>query len=596
MFAYASAFNSNISGWDVSSVTDMSSMFIEATSFDQDISSWNVSSVTNMSSMFYAATSFNQNLNDWNISSVTNMSSMFYNALAFNQPLYKWAIGNPNQTVTNMNSMFVVNNGATASFNQDISNWNIQYITSNDQLNMFLRANQLNANFKPYPLYNPQTNPSLTNANIQYTVLNYIKAPFLYRQIGLWDTSGVTDMSGLFMNQGTFNEDINGWNVSNVTNFAQMFEGATSFNQDLYSWNLQGKNYTDMFAGATHMTSNYQPYPLTQPITPSGITNNGYLHDLVNDAVLRPLRYNPLNNWDISAVTDLSYVCSNVNFNFDISGWKVSQVTNMFCMFQNCYIFNQNINGWDVGNVTNMQYMFDGASSFNSPLSNWNINKVTYMTAMFRYATTFNQNISNWHIQGKNYDDMFTGAGAMTQSNQPYPLSGSIVPTSPVAPSLNDSNIKQVVRQYLAGEGHYTNISGWDVSSVTNMSGLFEGLNFNEDISGWDVTNVTDMSSMFANATSFNQPLSAWYDNLSLLTNASSMFEGATSFNQEINIWGLGNVLYHRTDVDVSYMFYNAHSFNQPLTLWDLNTITSVNIFIGSGISVENLPPGSSLT
>ena len=41
-------------------------------------------------------------------------------------------------------------------------------------------------------------------------------------------------------------------------------------------------------------------------------------------------------------------------------------------------------------------------------------------------------------------------------------------------------------------------IGNWDVSNVTNMSGMFEGAkSFNQDISNWDVSNVTNMISMF---------------------------------------------------------------------------------------------------
>jgi surface protein len=43
MFYGAHAFNQDISGWDVSKVTDMSSMFYNAAKFDQDISNWDVS-------------------------------------------------------------------------------------------------------------------------------------------------------------------------------------------------------------------------------------------------------------------------------------------------------------------------------------------------------------------------------------------------------------------------------------------------------------------------------------------------------------------------------------------------------------------------
>ena len=44
----------------------------------------------------------------------------------------------------------------------------------------------------------------------------------------------------------------------------------------------------------------------------------------------------------------------------------------------------------------------------------------------------------------------------------------------------------------------YGPISGWDVSLVTDMSELFQGLTtFNEDVSRWNTSGVTDMSFMF---------------------------------------------------------------------------------------------------
>ena len=53
-------FNTDISKWDVSRVTDMMRMFTGTTSFNGDISKWDVSRVTNMNGMFFGATSFNQ--------------------------------------------------------------------------------------------------------------------------------------------------------------------------------------------------------------------------------------------------------------------------------------------------------------------------------------------------------------------------------------------------------------------------------------------------------------------------------------------------------------------------------------------------------
>ena len=76
----------DISQWDVSNVTNMSSLFhvSGADSFNQPLNKWNVSKVTNMSEMFNSAISFNQPLNKWNVSKVTDMGGMFYGANSFN--------------------------------------------------------------------------------------------------------------------------------------------------------------------------------------------------------------------------------------------------------------------------------------------------------------------------------------------------------------------------------------------------------------------------------------------------------------------------------------------------------------------------------
>jgi surface protein len=48
-----------ISTWDVSTVTDMTSLFSSKGTFNADISDWDVSSVTSMKGLFHYATAFN---------------------------------------------------------------------------------------------------------------------------------------------------------------------------------------------------------------------------------------------------------------------------------------------------------------------------------------------------------------------------------------------------------------------------------------------------------------------------------------------------------------------------------------------------------
>ena len=88
----------NISGWDVSNVTDMSWLFNDSqlswlcndSQFKGDISKWDVSDVTDMKRMFNWS-QFTADISKWNVSNVTDMSMMFHNS-AFTGDISKWTM------------------------------------------------------------------------------------------------------------------------------------------------------------------------------------------------------------------------------------------------------------------------------------------------------------------------------------------------------------------------------------------------------------------------------------------------------------------------------------------------------------------------
>jgi surface protein len=198
-FRECTNFNSNISGWDTSNVTDMREMFNTASSFNNGFSAgigntlaWNTSLVISLESCFQNCTNFNSDISGWNTSKVATMFNMFNNTSKFNQYIGNWNTS----SVANMSNMFVnavvFNNGETTNTGSNPLNWNTSSVTT--MLGMFNNTPKFN----------------------QY--------------IGNWDTSKVTTMSNMFINASIFNQNIGNWDTYIVTNINSIFQATTLFN------------------------------------------------------------------------------------------------------------------------------------------------------------------------------------------------------------------------------------------------------------------------------------------------------------------------------------------------------------------------------
>ena len=115
---YASTFNEDLSGWDMSNAVTMFRMFSSATQFiGMGLSAWDVSKVKNFSYAFSSASIFNGNISAWNTSSAVTMEAMFLDAVDFRgDGLGEWDVS----SVKTMKEMF---NGAT-NFIGNVSKWN----------------------------------------------------------------------------------------------------------------------------------------------------------------------------------------------------------------------------------------------------------------------------------------------------------------------------------------------------------------------------------------------------------------------------------------------------------------------------------------
>jgi surface protein len=108
----------------------------------------------------------------------------------------------------------------------------------------------------------------------------------------------------------------------------------------------------------------------------------------------------PVSNWDVSNVTDMSYLFSFTPFNQSLSTWNTTHVTSILGMFDNATAFNQPVANFNVSHVTNFSSVFHNASSFNQPLNSWDTSLSNSFSGTFQGATAFNQPLNNWVTSG----------------------------------------------------------------------------------------------------------------------------------------------------------------------------------------------------
>ena len=224
--AAAAIIYGHISSWDVSDVTNMSSLFEEASDFNGDISAWDVSNVTDMSYLFWNCHNFNGDISTWDVSNVTNMSYMFRKCFNFNGDISSWDVSSAN----NLSGLFE----EASSFNRDISLWNVSNVT--DMSHLFNGAVSFNGDISAW---------DVSNVNTMFQTFRL--ASSFNGDISSWDVSSVGSMRLMFWGCPIFNSDISDWDVSSVWTMYRMFN-APSFDRDISSWDVSSVTHmTDIF-------------------------------------------------------------------------------------------------------------------------------------------------------------------------------------------------------------------------------------------------------------------------------------------------------------------------------------------------------------
>lgn len=195
----------------------------------------------------------------------------------------------------------------------------------------------------------------------------------------LFDTSHVTDMSGMFCYSNALTSlNVSNWDVSQVKDMSNMFAECSALTSlDVSKWN-------------TGNVENLQSMFLVD-------------HDAWYSSSLTFL---DVSNWDVSHVTNMSSVFDGLDKlkSLDVSKWNTSNVTTMNWMFDKLSSVNKlDVSNWDTSNVTEMLGTFSGVKLNTIDVSKWNTKKVQTTRYMFSNNPNLtNLNLASWDMSNIN--------------------------------------------------------------------------------------------------------------------------------------------------------------------------------------------------
>ena len=575
----------DISNWDTSNVTDMNHMFHNCGNLTWlDVSRWDTSNVEDMSSMFWYCNKLESlDLSKRNTSKVTSLNSMFSycNSLTW-LDLSSFNTSN----VTNMNAMF---NGCSNLKTIYTSSWfktdgipesNSNNIFSNNIKLVWWNGTKFNENIvnKTYAkadTYSQSWYFTDKNTDIRINFLTY-------SGVGIYDTVYESQLVQYWEQaiQPATNPQKE-WTIfkrwidnkgaeynfdSEITEYTEIYADFSSGGVAMLLPGIQFVKIIKELAWQTGVNNEYwdnttinQIIQWTWNSIPSWVTTwiisipysdseiiawfTWWILYYYTDAeiiymnpdssymfyYMKWLTWLDLNNRNASKVTNMSYMfyyCDNIS-RLDLNSWDVSSVTTMKSMFNGCSSLTWlDLSNWNTNKVANISYMFYNCSKLeNLDLSNWNTNKVTNINFIFYNCNKLNQLYLSWwnfsNLSLSSYNPFYYS------TIKRLDLSNATFSWSMYDVFYNMTNLEEI------------NLSGADMSNVTNMSYMFYNCSNLVDIKWldtWDTSNVTNMQDMFYNESSLTSlDLSSW--DTSNVTDMSYMFNGCSNLT-ELNLDG----------------------------------------------------------
>ena len=376
----------------------------------------------------------------------------------------------------------------------DVSKWKTSVVT--DMSSMFYRFARNSTDINAVPDVSNWDTSSVTDMSYMFNDFAYWSTDLnAVPDVSNWDTSSVTDMSYMFDHYGytslTVVPDVSKWDTSSVKNMTSMFAyyGRSSneliFTLDLSDWDITSLvEATEMF---DRTGENALAWSVTIPAKTGEKDNDATHWYLANDrfyikpdtgrAFSFPKSFKAVYDEDTDTLTfyyddedhsDEGTVFDNLPTDADSAddwGYNSIRGSVKFVVIDSSLT---NFKG-----LTSTAHMFADMNNANSItgaeyLNTSRVTDMSYMFYSYGYYGCITPDVSKWNTRNvKSISSMFAGAS---------------FESAPDVSAWNTASMEDVSNAFAnfgmfgSSEDFSLDLSGWDISHVTNGDGMFSGL------------------------------------------------------------------------------------------------------------------------
>ena len=610
MFWGAAAFNGNVSGWNVSSVDNMNRMFFNARAFNGNVSGWNVSGVTDMTGMFYNAAAFNADLSGWNVSRVTDMTGMFQGATLFRQNLGTWFVvpadtlydnSEASLNVTTISAQNPYLDGRTFTYGigggHDFDSFNMTGSTLMLKSAPSAPAYKVNVtavgsifgtnNHRILDItvdgVDPNVNPVLDDIAPQ-SVAELVRLEF---NATATDTDTLVfslvdpypDGASIGGNTGTFAWTPGEAQDGNHTVTVRVSDGRGGEHSRDVQIEVREVNLPPELAVATaHEATELEPLEFNATATdPDTVGAEQTPNDLTFSLDGEP---------DGAAINSTTGAFSWTP-GADQNGTHTMDVRVSDGIYTDSEAVTVTVADSGPGSLPQGAFVTTWKADTSPDTVGIPVRVHSGGTVTIHWGDGSNSTVSVNGAQAHTYQDSGRYQVAMTGDLSRI-IAGGSGSTPDQLLSIDQwgdgtwGSMKNAFKG--ATNMEYKATDTPDLSGVTDMDGMFRDTFFTGNLSGWDVSNVETMNGMFYDANRFDGDLSGW--NVSTVTNMNGMFQGAHNFNQPLSSWDTSGV------TDMRLMFHGAQSFNGNISSWDTSGVENMREMFRGAISFNGTISG----